>query len=224
MSQRKARAALLLPVLVVLGAATGLAAQVFPGETPLDDVLQIVVLDRELLAVDARGGSGTRESLRLGETVLEQRARGQVGVAVTNRRLLAVGASSGSWQDADFRKDEVLAGGPQLGERVALIFTNRRILGFDGGSGNLVESRLGPREQVLGHAVAANVAVAVTGRRALGLSPFTGGLFEIPLSLYERFEEVRASGNVATVRTSRRLLTFRAPSGAWGEERLGLGH
>ena len=66
---------------------------------------------------------------------------------------------------------------PLLGDRVALVVTEQRVLGFDGGSRNLVERRLGPREQVLRTEVAANVAVVVTDRRALGLSPFAGGFF-----------------------------------------------
>jgi hypothetical protein len=195
-----------------------------PGETPLEDVLQIVVADRALLALAARSGSGPRAALQRGERVLAQHTRGRVGVALTDRRILAVGVGSAAWQDVRFRSAEELAGEPQLGDRVALVVTNLRVLGFDGGSGNLVQQRLGTRERVLSQATGANVVVVVTDRRALGLSPFAGGFFEVPLSLYEGFEGVEASGNMATVRTSRRLLTFRAPTGIWAEQRLGLGH
>ena len=45
-----------------------------------------------------------------------------------------------------------------LGDRVALVLTSRRAIGFDGGSGNLVEYRLGPRERLLTNRVGENVA------------------------------------------------------------------
>jgi hypothetical protein len=228
MSPARARAIglVLLGALAASGlvAPDGLRAQPVRGETPLEDLLQITVLDRALVARAARGGSGPRVDLRLGETVLEQHVRGRVGVALTDRRVLAVGTGSAAWQDVTYRAREQLAGAPELGDRVALVVTSLRILGFDGGSGNLVERRLGSRERVEGQALGANVAVVVTDRRALGLSPFAGGFFEAPLSLYEHLEAIEASGNFATVRTSRRLLTFRAPDGVWTEQRRGLGH
>jgi hypothetical protein len=215
---RAAPAALGL-LLLALGTA---AAQPLPGETPLEDILQILEVDRSLVALDARGGGDTRERLGVGERVLSRSARGQVGVALTDRRILAVTASSAAWQEARYQLREGVAEAPLLGERVALVLTNRRVIGFDGGSGNLVEQRLGPRERVLARAVSGNVAVAVTRRRALGLSPFTGGFFEAPIHADEDVREVDATANVATVRTSRRLLTFRAPSGTWAERWLGL--
>jgi hypothetical protein len=218
-AQRRAAPAALGLLVLALGAA---AAPPLPGETPLEDILQILEVDRSLVALDARGGGDTRERLGIGERVLSRSARGQVGVAVTDRRVLAVTASSAAWQEARYQLDEAVAGAPMLGERVALILTNRRVIGFDGGSGNLVEHRLGPRERVIARDVSANVAVAVTPRRALGLSPFTGGFFEAPVSVDEAVRSVEATGNVATVRTSRRLLTFRAPSGAWSQRWLGL--
>ncbi len=209
----------LAPLLAVLA-----QAQTAPGDIPLDDVLQVVVLEHELLALDARGGGNTRLDLRLDENVLTQQARGQIAVVLTDRRVLAVGADSGAWQQAPYRLREAALEEPLLGDRVALILTGLRVLGFDGGSGNLVEQRLGPGETVLARAVDSNVAVVATARRALGLSPFTGGFFEVSLRSGEKLESVETSANLATVRTSRRLLTFRAPSGSWGETRLGLGN
>ena len=152
------------------------------------------------------------------------RQRGRVGIAVTDRRLLLVGVSSAAWQTARFRHGEQLLEEPMLGDRVVLVLTNRRALGFDGGSRNLVESDLGPRERPLVRAVGANVAIVATARRALGLSPFRGGFFERTLQLNEQLQTAAASGNLATLTTSRRLLTFKAASGQWSERNRGLGH
>lgn len=211
------------PALLALLLALPAAADPPLGAFPLEDRLQLVVLPRSVLSIDGRTGGQREISLELGERVLSTRADGVVGVAVTERRLLAVAVGSGAFQEARFTRGEALVGQPALGDRVALVVTTRRVIGFDGGSGNLVETRLGPRERVVGTAVANSVAVAATGRRALGLSPFRGGFFEVRLDLDER-ASLSASGDIATLATASRLLTFRAASGSWEERRLGLGH
>jgi hypothetical protein len=202
---------------ILLTAALAAAQQ--PDEVPLADVLEVLVLDRQLLAVDARGGGQRELTLRLDERVLWTGARGRVGVALTDQRVLAVAVGSGAWQETDRQLDEELPGEALLGDRVALVVTSRRVLGFDGGSGNLVESRLGVRERVLALRAGENAAVVVTDRRALGLSPMVGGFFEAKINLVERFESLTAAANLATVTTDRRVLIFRAPSGSW-EQRL----
>ena len=110
----------------------------------------------------------------------------------------------------------------ELGERIALMVTSVRVLGFDGGSGNLVESRLGIREKLLQMRVGATVGVAVTDRRALALSSDSGGFFSAKIGLAERLEAVTVSANLATVTTQRRLLVFRGPTGSWEERRRTL--
>jgi hypothetical protein len=202
---------------ILLTAAIAAAQQ--PDELPLADVLEVLVLDRQLLAVDARGGGQKEVALRLEERVLWTGARGRVGVALTDQRVLAVAVASGAWQETARQIDEELPEEALLGDRVALVATSRRVLGFDGGSGNFVESRLGVRERVLALRAGQNVAVVVTDRRALGLSPMVGGFFEAKINLVERFESLTAAANLATVTTDRRVLIFRAPSGSW-EQRL----
>lgn len=192
------------------------------SQTPLSDILEIVALPRSLLAIDATSGGSVEEDLELGETVLWQRTRGRVGAVVTDRRLLLVATNSGSWQSTRFGQGERPPSSVLLGDRVAAVHTKRRILGFDGGSGNLVESSLGPREVVRETAVGENVAVVLTDRRALGLSPFAGGFFPAPILLGERIESVEAKANLATITTQRRLLIFRAGTGNWEERRRDL--
>lgn len=216
-----ARSIRTLPLLLALLLATGAPAQQL-GEVPLADVLEVLVLDRELLAVDARGGGQRTVRLRLDERVLWSGSRGRVGVVISDQRILAVATGSAAWQEEPRLRDEALPEQALLGDRVALVRTSRRVLGFDGGSGNLVEARLGVREQVRAERAGENAAVIVTDRRALGLSPFAGGFFEAPLDLAERLESVEAAANLATVTTNRRVLVFRAPSGSWEERRRRL--
>jgi hypothetical protein len=198
--------------LLSLGSVAG--AQIV-DEVPLADVLEILELDGKLLAVDARTGGQLEISLRLGERVLWKTSRGRVGMVLTDQRVLAAAVASGTWQEIDLQNGEQVPGHAQLGDRVGLLLTSRRAIGFNGGSRNLLETPLGLRERVLATAVGLNVAVVVTDRRALGLSPTVGGFFDTPVLLGERVERIVAESNLATVTTGRRLLIFRTPTGSW---------
>jgi hypothetical protein len=202
----------LAAALLVLGSA---ASAQLVDEVPLADVLEILELDRKLLAVDARTGSQLELDLRLDERVLWRTTRGRVGMVLTDQRVLAAAVASGTWQEIDLQIGERVVGRAQLGDRVGLLVTSRRAIGFDGGSRNLLESSLGLRERVLASAVGRNVAILVTDRRALGLSPSVGGFFGTPMLLGETVERVVAEANLATVTTDHRLLIFRTPTGSW---------
>jgi hypothetical protein len=212
--------ALALVALLALVAPRGGAE--LPSEVPLADVLDVLVLDRDLLAVDAASGAQVQEPLRLGEQVLWTGSRGRIGVALTDQRILAVTVGSSAWQETDLHREEPAPDRAWLGERVALVATPRRVLGFDGHTGNLVEARLGVRERLLHVGVGETVGVAVTDRRALGVSSGAGGFFPVKIDLEERLESVTASANLATVTTQRRLLVFRGSTGSWEERRRTL--
>jgi len=121
-----------------------------------------------------------------------------------------------------FRAGERVLTGPLLGDRVALVVTSQRALGFDGGSGNWLEASLGPQEHVVATAIANHVAALATDRRALALSPVRGGFFEVPLALQEAPVSLSASADLATLRTRTRLLVYRASGSRWSERNTGL--
>jgi hypothetical protein len=209
-----AMAGLLLVLIPAPGSAQGFGGR---GELPLEDLLQIVLVDRNLRALDARGGGGPTERLEIGEELLQAESRGRVGVAITDRRILAIGVGSGFWQQTRYRQRERPPSQVLLGDRLALLITGKRFLFFDGGTGNLTGRTIGLGETLVATDVASNSGVIVTNRRALGFSPFTGGFSEIGVQIEEDIEEVSALSNLVTVLTSQRLLTFRAPTGAWAE-------
>ena len=201
---------------------TPIGAQLVAGEIPLTDVLEVLVVDRDVLAIDAAGGGQTVARLRLDETVLWKAARGKVGIALTNQRILAAATHSSAWQVMNYRLNEVPPNEALLGDRVALAITSQRVVGFDGGSANLIEYSLGSKERVLAVRTGENVGVVVTDRQALGLSPFVGGFFNTPIGLTERIETVTADSNLATLISKKRLLIFRATSGSWEERERDL--
>ncbi len=219
----KRRQATWILALALLAAAPVARSQPITGDqVPLEDLLEVMLLDRDLLAIDARHGGEIAERLQLDESVLWLGSRGKVGVAITTRRILAVATGSGSWQEAFYQRSEQPPVAPILGDRVAIVITNRRAIGVDGAGGNLVEYRLLPKERVVVTQVGANVAVVVTDRVALGLSPIKGGFFPVKLDVAERIESITAGSNVATLTTDRRVLIFRTPTGTWEERSRNL--
>ncbi len=199
-----------------------LRAQLLPAELEdftLEDAIEIVVLPHELQAVDGEGGGRITTRLEIGEAVAWSEATGRVAVVLTDRRLLAASTRSGAWQSVRFRRGELAPDRVLSGGRVAVAFSNKRAFGFDGGSGNLIETSLGPREFVIDAAIGQNVGVVVTNRRALGLSARAGGFFEMPIRVGEEVLSLSAKSGFASIYTTDRILTFRALRGRWEEER-----
>lgn len=206
-------------------AMAALAVCVAPSaraQSPLSQLVSIQVLDHELVAVDG-GGIGPRETLEVDEDLIDHATHGAIGLAITNRRILAVSATSAAWQVARLGPKESGPTRMLLGDLVALTVTSRRILGFEGRTSNLVETRLRPGEDPLGLAIGDNVGIAVTGRRVLGLSTWAGGFFEMPLRVREQVEALDAAADFAILRTDQRLLTFNGRTGVFTEKRLGTG-
>jgi hypothetical protein len=214
--------AIVLLLLAAVGASPAQAQPLSPSEVPLAEVLEVLLIDRDLVAIGARQGGQVSERLQLGESVLWLGAQGKVGVAITTRRVLAVMTGSGSWQETNYLQNEIAPPAPTLGDRVALVVTSRRALGFDGGSGNLVEYRFGPRERFYGSRVGENVAVVATDRSGLGLSPLKGGFFRVKLGAGEHLESITTGSNIGTLTTPRRVLIFRATTGTWEERNRDL--
>jgi len=189
---------------------------------PLGQLLELAFEENTVIAFDAQGGS-IAQNLELGEEVQWYGTQGAIGIVLTDRRILAVAANSGSFQEVRYRRGESAPGEALLGDRVAIVATSERAVGFDGGSGNLIEYRFGPQESLVTASTGANVVVVVTDRKLLGLSPFVGGFFPTPLFVRERIERINPSPNLVTVQTDHRYLTFRSDSTIWTELNRPLG-
>ncbi len=198
------------------------AAQTFVPDVPLLDQLEILRLDRDLVAVGASGGDA-RVRLELGEDVVWSGSRGLSGAAITNRRLLLVAAGRGIWQEVRWLRDEDPPRSAWVDERVVVTHSSRRVFGFSALTRNISEYRIGPNERLEAVDVAEGVAVVLTDRKALGFSSRLGNFAEISLGLRERIESLDVRAELATVTTDRRLLVFRGSGGVWGDRRRTLG-
>jgi hypothetical protein len=215
----KARAIGITAGIILLAALPGAVfAQLEPSEVELEDVIEIEVLGRELLAYDLLGTSTLNVRLEIGESLIWKRASGRIGLVMTDRRALAVTPRSAGWHEVRWGVHEVAPSRGFIGKRVSLIVTSHRILGYDSGSRNWFQQELGPHEKALKASVGASTAAVVTDRTAYGLSPDSGGFFGTPMEIHEELRELRVSSNMATVTTTKRLLVFRAPVGVWSEQ------
>ena len=82
--------ALFTVALLALAAAPLRAQLTAPGDVAIEDVLELLLLDGDLVAVDATGGGQLTAPLELNETVRWYGSRGKVGVALTDRRILHI--------------------------------------------------------------------------------------------------------------------------------------
>ena len=215
------QALLLISLLLSLPLPSGSQNRRSDPSVPLGDQIEIVFENRDVIAFGAQGGSQSIR-LELAERVIWYGVQGAVGIVLTDRRVLAVSALGGNFQETRYLRTERPADVALLGDRVALITTTERALGYDGGSGNMVEYRFGPQERLLAMRADANIAVVVTDRNLLGLSPFVGGFFTTDFHISERLERVSLAPNLATVTTSRRYLVFRSGTTIWTERKRTL--
>jgi hypothetical protein len=197
-------------------AATSASSQSFI-QSPLNNLIDVLVIDRELLAFDALGTKNFRVRLELDEDVIWSGAQGLVGVVLTTRRALAATPVASQWQEVRWRAIEVPANSAEVSDRLALLATDKRVLAFDSVGALWVESSIGPRERVTTLRAGQNSGVVVTNRRALGIAPDAHGFFHTNLRLHEDIERVNADANLATIMTSQRILVFRGEVGSWSE-------
>jgi hypothetical protein len=191
------------------------------AETATLDAIDIQELGDELLAI-RDGASPTRIRLEGREKLLWSTAKGVVGVALTDRRFLAVSPSSSGWQQARLRPSDGRSPALELAANVALLISPKRVLGFDGRSGLLSETPLTPREVVLASGANEHVGVVVTDRRAIGWASGFGAPADHALTIHESYQSLRVLSTTATVRTTKRVVIFSSSSGLWRDEALPL--
>ena len=218
MSRRSPRAAAAVAFSLGFGMwASGASAQSALAQSPLNNFIEVLVVDRELLAFDAFGTKNFRTRLELEEEVIWSAAQGLVGVVITTRRALAVTPGASDWQAVNWRASEEPVDAAVLGDRLALLSTHLRVLAFDSLAGAWFQENVGPGEEVSALRAGQNSGVVVTNRRALGIGPDARGFFDTRLRLHEDIEHVNADANLATIMTSERVLVFRSQAGSWSE-------
>jgi len=219
---RRRRSLLVLSSLAVLvlgstvGAGGAARAQVslYPAEVDRLDVIAIQQDGRNLYAFNAVTGSRARVRLDIDELVLFNQSRGRVGIVLTDRRALGITAG-GNFQEARYRIAERAPDFAVVADRVALVATKQRALGFVGQLGGWIEETFTPGESLEAIRAGSGVGVAATNRRMLGLAPENGTFATLPFRLKESLEAIEAGDTLATLHTDQRILVFSGPRAAW---------
>ena len=207
---------LLLTLLAALICAAPRFGDPAPG-VEIEDAIDLIQVDRRIIAVNSANGAIINVDLELGESVIWTGSEGLVGVAATSVRLLGATAGSRRFHSLRYRVEE-RASPPQSGyvsERLALVPLAHRLVVLAAGSSAWAELTLGPNEKRLHTSVDANIAAVVTNRRAIAFAAKSGGFVEIVLSPQETLESISIEESSVTLITPRRVLVFRAGAGFW---------
>lgn len=182
-----------------------------------EDRVTLTHVDDRVLAVTAAGFAAVLATLELGESVVALRSQGNVGVAVTTRRLLAIQARATNFVEARYRVSETAPDEHDLQVRDRLIVAAfpARILAFSPQIAAWLEFGLGPGEKPIDVLAEENVAVIVTPRRAVAFSPLSSGFVEYPLTPGEDPERSTLGDDSVTLILPHRILIFRAGDGQW---------
>ena len=186
----------------------------YPAEVERLDVLSIQQDDRNLYGFNSLTGSRARVRLEIGEVVLFNESRGRVGIVLTDRRALGL-TVGGNFQEVRYRLTERRPDFAVVSERVALVATTQRALGFVGKFGGWIEENFALDESAKALRVGTGVGIATTNRRALGLAPDVGRFASVPFNLRESLESVDAEDTLATLWTDQRILVFSGPRAVW---------
>ena len=206
-------AILLLGMLLAIGEARA-QVSLYPDEIDRLDVISIEQDGRNLFSFSSVTGSEARVRLEVDEVVVFNQSRGRVGIVLTDRRALGI-TIGGNFQEARYRISERAPDFAVVSERVALVATTRRALGFVGQRGGWIEESLTPGESVEAVRIGTSVGIATTNRRALGLTPEVGRFTSLPFRLKESLESIEAGDTLATLHTDQRILVYSGPRGVW---------
>jgi hypothetical protein len=181
----------------------------------VEDRVEIFSIDDRFVAL-INGRSHFSENYRSGEEVLWQGAKGEVGVFLTNERLLAVSVKSGRWNTLYLKINEKKKTPEMLfAAHLVIMLTDERIVAFGTDTGGFFHTRLPIDESVIEKAAEGRVAAAVTRNRAYGFSSYRRGAAEIRFRRQETIVSLKTTYNKVTLQTTERLIALEAEDAVW---------
>jgi hypothetical protein len=186
---------------------------------PLEEQIDLVQVDRRILAVNGATGRVVEVELEVGERVIRLASRGAVGAVSTTARLLGLTSNSANWQEIRHRLSDRKRPPERIlvGERVILVPLTTRIAALGMGSGSWAELEIGPGEELRQLRISDNVALALTQRRAIAFPSASADFAQILLTPNEETETISVQPNSVTLTTSRRVLLFREQGLFWSQ-------
>lgn len=188
------------------------------GRVPVEDRIDVVEVDRRVLAVNANGTVAEVE-LDVDERVLATASEGLVAVATTTSRLLGFPAGNPGVRELRYRVAERRAPPARiyLAERVALVPLGHRLAALGPASASWNELELAPDETLENVYIDTNLIGVITPLRAIAFAPQSSGFISVALTPEERIEQSSSKPSTLTLTTSRRILIFQSGSRRWIE-------
>ena len=187
----------------------------------VEDLVEIFVTDNKFTAtVDGR--RTFPESIKSGENVLWDGAKGEVGAILTDERLLAVSITSGGWNTLDLKiKEKRSTPEMLLAAHLIVMLTDERIVAFGTYTDGFFQTPMPIGEYVVASQAQGRVAAVVTSSRAYGFSAYRRGAAEIRLKRQEKIVDINATYNKITLQTSEdRALILNAKDARWSKVNL----
>jgi hypothetical protein len=179
--------------------------------------VNLLEVDRHLIAVVGVGFAAVETDLELGEYVIAMESHGVVGIIATNHRLLGIHSRATFFTELRYRLAEkpVDPAGVHVGERIAMVELHTRLVGFAPQLNRFVEIGLGPNEYPRQAQVDVNLGVLVTPRRAIGFSARSSGFVEVLLSPQEVVESASFGDSSVTLILPHKILILRLGDKIW---------
>ncbi|HKJ98127.1 MAG TPA: hypothetical protein VJ959_04335 [Desulfotignum sp.] len=179
-----------------------------------EEYLQLQRNENRILAFSGRKPS-VAVDLEIGEKVRLSEEKGHVGAVLTNKRFLAISSMSGKWVSEPLISGEVNTAGLTVGEKVAMVVTDRRIIGFTPMKEGFIAYDLPIGTEVRARDAGENFAIVAMSERAVGLSSETGNFRDIEFDIGESFTFLEMATTLALVHTEDNIYAYRGASGTW---------
>lgn len=203
----------ILLIIMLLGSVFLMGIEVYE-EDLYREYIQLQVSERGVLAFPDRHPSAAVD-LETGEDILLSEEKGYVGAVVTNRRFLAISSLSGKWLSEPLEHGEENNADLKLGEKIAMLITDKRVIGFTFSGEGFVEYDLPFGSDIAAEDAGENFGIVAMRDRAVGLSSETGRFREMEYEVGETFESLEMATTLALVYTEDNIYSYRGSSGTW---------
>lgn len=206
---------IILLISALLGLAVLTGADMYDYDEDLNkEYLQLQINENRILAFSGKKPPVSVD-LDVGEEVRSHEEEGYVGAVLTNRRFLAISSLSGEWLSEPLLLGEENIGDITVGEKVAMLVTERRVVGFTYRRDRFVKYQIPVGDLVIAKDAGENYGVVVMSDRAAGLSSETGDFNEIIFDIDETFRSLETATTFATIDTDLNIYSYRGSSGTW---------
>ncbi len=176
--------------------------------------LLLQINENRILALSG-GKPSVAVDLEIGEEVRMNQEKGYVGAVLTNERFLVISSISGKWLSEPLITGERNTASLTVGEKIAMVVTDRRIIGFTFMKEGFLEYDLPIGTEIRAKDAGENFGIVAMSDRAVGLSSETGDFRDIEFDIGESFKSLEMATTLSLIHTEDNIYAYRGSSGTW---------